>query len=68
MEKRSKRIRLDEFRSQGLPAGLTKTKKIIRCERDKEIQFIKFCKQIKLEEFRDKRAENQREERRMKRR
>lgn len=68
MEKRSKRIRIEEFRSQGLPSGLAKTIRIIRCERDKEIQFIKLCNQIKLEDFKEKRAENQRLERRLKRR
>ena len=68
MEKRSKRIRLDEFRCQGLPAGLTKSKRIIRSERDKENQFMKLCKQIELENFKENRAENQRFERRAKRR
>ena len=68
MEKRSKRIRLNEFRCQGLPAGLAKSKRIIRCERDKEIQFMKLCKQIELEDFRETRAENQRLERKSKRR
>jgi hypothetical protein len=48
-------------------AGLARTHKIIRIEHEKELQFMKICSQIKFDDFREKRSENQREERRLKR-
>ena len=51
----------------GRPAGLAKTRKIQRTERDREIQFLKLCSQIRLEDFKKDRAENQRNSRRLKR-
>ena len=51
----------------GSPAGLFKTRRIIKTENDKEIQFQKLCSKIKLEEFKYERAENQRNERILKR-
>jgi len=53
--------------SSGRPAGLARTHKIIKTENDKEIQFQKLCTRIKLEDHRQTRSENQREERRAKR-
>ena len=47
----------------GSPAGLARTHRLIRVERDLEIQFIKICSQIKLDDFRKVRSENQRDER-----
>lgn len=49
------------------PAGLQKTRKLIRTEKEREIQFLKLCAQINLENARHERAEKQRNERRMKR-
>ena len=51
----------------GRPAGLTRTRKIQRTERDREIQFLKLCAQIRLNDFKQERAETQRNERRLKR-
>jgi hypothetical protein len=48
-------------------AGLARSHKIIRIEKGKEIQFMKICSQIRLDDFKTKRSENQREERRLKR-
>ena len=51
----------------GPPAGLLKMHRIRKTENDKEIQFQKLCSKIKLEEFKNERAENQRNERKLKR-
>jgi hypothetical protein len=48
-------------------AGLARTHKIIRIEREKEIQFMKLCCQIRLDDSKKLRAENQREQRKLKR-
>jgi hypothetical protein len=48
-------------------AGLARSHKIIRIENGKEIQFMKICSQIRLDDFKTKRSVNQREERRLKR-
>lgn len=48
-------------------AGLARSHKIIRIENEKEIQFMKICSQMRLDDFKTKRSENQREERRLKR-
>ena len=48
-------------------AGLARSHKVIRIEREKEIQFLKLCCQIKLDDSKKIRSENQREERRLKR-
>ena len=49
------------------PAGLQKTRKLIRTEKDREIQFLKLCALINFENTRQERSEKQRNERRMKR-
>lgn len=48
-------------------AGLARSHKYIRIERGKEIQFMKLCHQIRLDDFTRIRSENQREERKLKR-
>jgi hypothetical protein len=48
-------------------AGLARSHKVIRIERGKEIQFMKLCCQIRLDDSNQIRSENQREERRLKR-
>ena len=48
-------------------AGLNRTHKIIRIEREKEIQFLKLCCQIRLDDSKKMRADNQREQRKLKR-
>jgi hypothetical protein len=49
------------------PAGLARSHRIIRTEKDKEIQFMKLCAQIRINEYKKERSERQREERRVKR-
>jgi len=48
-------------------AGLNRSHKMIRIEREKEIQFLKLCSQIRLKDFKNDRADNQREQRKLKR-
>ena len=51
----------------GTPAGLAKTRKIIRAEKDREIQFMKICAKIRLQDCKKTRAEKQRNDRKAKR-
>jgi hypothetical protein len=51
----------------GCSAGLARTHKMIRIEKEKEILFMKLCSQIQQNDLKEKRSENQREERRLKR-
>jgi hypothetical protein len=46
---------------------LARTHKIIRIEKGKEILFMKICSQIRFDDFKKKRADCQRMERRLKR-
>ena len=48
-------------------SGLARTHKIIRIERGKEIQFMKLCCQIRLDDSKKIRSDNQREQRKLKR-
>ena len=48
-------------------SGIARTHKIIRAEKSKELQFIQLCSQIRLEEYKQARAEDQRNDRRSKR-
>ena len=48
-------------------AGLARSHKVIRIERGKEIQFMKLCCQIRLDDSNKIRSDNQREERKLKR-
>ena len=47
--------------------GLAKSHRLIMTERHKEIQFMKLCAQIHLDDFKKDRAAVQRSERRAKR-
>ena len=47
--------------------GLAKSHRLIMTERHKEIQFMKLCAQIHLDDFKKDRADLQRSERRTKR-
>jgi hypothetical protein len=65
-----KKTQSSKFEETNIPAsfaGLARSHKIIRIENGKEIQFMKICSQIRLDDFKSKRSENQREERRLKR-
>ena len=48
-------------------AGLARSHKVIRIEREKEVQFMKLCCQIRLNDSNKIRSENQRKERKLKR-
>ena len=48
-------------------AGLARTHRIIRIEKAKEIQFMKLCCQIRLDDSKKIRSDNQREQRKLKR-
>ena len=48
-------------------AGLARTHKIIRIEKEKEILFMRICSQIQQNDLKEKRSDSQREERRLKR-
>ena len=53
--------------SSKLPAGIAKTNRLIRIYKEKELQFMKLCAQIQLDNNKETRALNQRLERRLKR-
>jgi hypothetical protein len=48
-------------------AGLARSHRLIRIEKEKEIIFLKLCSQIRFDDFKQKRSEHQREERKLKR-
>ncbi len=48
-------------------SGLIKTHRLIMIEKQKEIQFMILCDQIRRDDFKKERAESQREVRREKR-
>jgi len=48
-------------------AGLARSHRLIRIEKEKEIIFFNLCSQIRLDDFKQKRSEHQREERKLKR-
>ena len=49
-------------------SGLAKTHRLIMIEKQKEIQFMMLCDQIRLDDFKKHRADCQRDQRREKRR
>lgn len=65
--KKNKTLRFEQVFIPVSSARLARTHKIIRIEHEKEIQFMKICSQIRFDDFKTKRSENQREERRLKR-
>jgi hypothetical protein len=65
-----KRVLTPRFEEIFIPvnsAGLARSHRIIRIEREKEIQFMKLCCQIRLDDFKKDRSDNQREQRKLKR-
>jgi len=48
-------------------AALARSHRLIRIEKEKEILFMNLCSQIRLDDFKQKRSDRQREERRLKR-
>lgn len=65
---KNKTLRFEQVFIPASSSGLARTHRIIRIENEKEIQFMKICSQIRLVDYKEKRSENQREERRLKRR
>ena len=69
--KKTKRKRLTpglvRIEITGTPAGLAKSRKLIKVARSMEIQFMKLCSQIQLDDHRQARSEKQRNEREAKR-
>ena len=59
--------RLEKIDHIWRPAGLARSHKIMKAEHDREIQFIKLCSQIRLDDFKELRSERQRNERSAKR-
>ena len=48
-------------------SGLAKTHRLIRIQKQKEIQFMNLCAQIRFNDFKQNRSDNQRNERRKRR-
>jgi hypothetical protein len=48
-------------------SGLARSHKVIRIEREKEVQFMKLCCQIRFDDSKKIRSDNQREQRKLKR-
>jgi len=68
--KPKKRLLTPRFEKIFIPAssaGLARSHRIIRIEKEKEIQFMELCCQIRLDDFKKDRSFNQREERKLKR-
>ena len=64
------RVQTSRFEKTIIPvvsAGLARTHKIIRIEKGKEIQFMKLCSQIRLDDSKKIRSDNQRNQRKLKR-
>ena len=59
--------KIDYSSNSKSPAGLARTKKIIRTEIAKEALFLEMCKNIKIDDFKQLRADKQRNDRRVKR-
>ena len=57
----------DKIQLSIILSGLAKTHRLIRVERNKEIQFMKLCAQIRLDDFKKLRSDRQRDDRREKR-
>jgi hypothetical protein len=61
-----KKVITEKFEKVFIPAslaGLARTHKIISIEKGIEIQFMKLCSQIRLDDYKKKRSDHQREER-----
>jgi hypothetical protein len=59
--------KIDKIEHSGIPAGLARTRKFIQSAKSMEIQFMKLCSQIQLDNYKQSRSERQREDRRSKR-
>jgi hypothetical protein len=68
--KKKTRVQTSKFEKVFIPvslAGLSRSHNMIRIEREREIQFLKLCSQIRIEDFKKDRADNQREQRKLRR-
>jgi hypothetical protein len=59
----SKGIQILSNQVSRTPAGLYRTKRIIKAELDKEILFMLLCSQINLNDYKAARSEKQRNQR-----
>jgi len=59
----SKNLQILSLQVSRTPAGLSRTKRIIKAEQDKELQFLILCSQIHLNDFKANRSEQQRNQR-----
>ena len=59
----SKNIQILSNQVSRTPAGLSRTKRIIKAEQDKELQFLLLCTQINLNDYKATRSEQQRNQR-----
>jgi hypothetical protein len=65
--KRPSTSRFDKIYIPDSLAKLSRSHKLIRIEKEKEIIFMKICSQIHLDDFKKNRSNRQREERKLKR-
>jgi hypothetical protein len=61
------KLKIERFDPPSIPGKLIRTHKIIRADRDREIQFLILCSKIRLDDFKQERSNQQRDERREKR-
>jgi hypothetical protein len=66
-KQRRRTLKIQKIEPPGTPAGLAKSRKIIGAQKDLEIQFMKICSQIRLDDFKNARSEKQKDERQSKR-
>jgi len=66
-KRKTQTFKFEKIEITGIPAGLAKTRKLIRAEKDKEIQFMKLCSQIRLFDSKQTRSEKQKDMRKAKR-
>jgi|WetSurMetagenome_2_1015567.scaffolds.fasta_scaffold1448703_1 hypothetical protein len=66
-KQRRRTPKIQKIKLPGSPAGLAKSRKIIRAQKDLEIQFMKLCSPIRLDDFKNARSEKQKDERQTKR-
>ena len=59
--------RLEKIELPARLSGLSRAHRMIRTEKNKEIQFMLLCSQIRLDDFKQQRSDRQRNERREKR-
>jgi hypothetical protein len=59
----SKNLQILSLQVSRTPAGLSRTKRIIKAEQDKETQFLLLCSHIHLNDYKAARSEQQKSQR-----